>query len=127
MAVIEKGGLIFIPLVISVLLGFVNGTETKREPKNDLEIQMDNYEKYLDSCIIAKSSIIGQKAIVKDSTAKVLTKVCNVLKTEVKVLKFENKELKSDLQVLSKKAPDTILKTVYIKKGLFGGIDTLND
>jgi hypothetical protein len=125
MPVIEKGGLIFIPLVISVFFGVFN--KEPQKPKNDLELQMDLYEKYLDSCIIAKSSIIGHKAIVKDSTAKVLTKVCNVLKTEVKVLKIENKDLKSDLQVLSKKAPDTILKTVYIKKGIFGGVDTLND
>ena len=121
MAVIEKGGLIFIPLVISVLLGFVNGTETKREPKNDIEIQMDNYEKYLDSCIIAKSSIIGQKAIVKDSTCKTLIKTVNILKVE-------NKCLKTDLKVLSSKPADTIVRFVEIRKGLFGRekIDTLN-
>jgi hypothetical protein len=127
MAVIEKGGLIFIPLVISVLLGVFNGEETKREPKNDIEIQMDNYEKYLDSCIIAKSQILGSKAIHRDSTAKVLTKVCNILKTEVKVLKVENKTLKTEVKELSNKK-DTIVKIVEIRKGLFGKetVDTLN-
>ena len=118
MPVIEKGGLIFIPLVISVFFGVFN--KEPQKPKNDLEIQMDLYEKYLDSCIIAKSSIIGHKALKKDSTVKVLTKVC-------KVLQIENKELKTDLKVLSSKPADTIVKTVYIKKGIFGGVDTLND
>ena len=127
MAVIEKGGLILVPLLISVLLGVFNGEETKRVPKNDIEIQMDNYEKYLDSCIIAKSQILGSKAMVKDSTAKILTKVCNVLKTEVKVLKVENIGLKSEVKNLAQKTPDTVVKTVYIKKGIFGKEDTLEN
>jgi hypothetical protein len=123
MAVIEKGGLIFIPLVASVLLGFFN--KEPQKPKNDLELQMDLYEKYLDSCIIAKSQILGSKAMVKDSTAKILTKVCNVLKTEVKVLKVENKNLKTNLEIASSKPADTIV--IYQKVGLFGKIknDTL--
>jgi hypothetical protein len=121
MAVIEKGGLILVPLLISVLLGFFNGEETKREPKNDLEIQMDNYEKYLDSCIIAKSSIIGHKALKKDSTVKILHK-------ENKTLRIENKCLKTDLKVLASKPADTIVRFIEIRKGLFGKekIDTLN-
>ena len=118
MPVIEKGGLIFIPLVASVLFGVFN--KEPQKPKNDLEIQMDLYEKYLDSCIIAKSSIIGHKAIKKDSTVKVLHK-------ENKTLRIENKCLKTDLKVLASKPADTIVKTVYIKKGIFGGVDTLND
>lgn len=125
MAVIEKGGLIFIPLIVSVLLGFFNVEPQKEKPKNELELKMDAYEKYLDSCIIAKSSIIGHKAIKKDSTAKVLSKVCNVLKTEVKVLKIQNKELKSEVSQLASKPSDTVVKTVYIKKGLFGKEDTI--
>ena len=125
MPVIEKGGLIFIPLVISVFFGVFN--KEPQKTKNDLEIQMDAYEKYLDSCIIAKSSIIGHKAIKKDSTAKVLTKVCNVLQTEVKVLKVENIGLKSEVKNLAQKTPDTVVKTVYIKKGIFGKEDTLEN
>ena len=125
MAVIEKGGLIFIPLIVSVLLGFFNVEPEKEKPKNDLELQMDAYEKYLDSCIIAKSSIIGHKAIKKDSAAKVLTKVCSVLKTEVKVLKIENNELKSEVSQLASKPADTVVKTVYIKRKLLGGFDTV--
>ena len=118
--------------VIGAILIVTNIDTAKKEPKkNDLYEDMISYEKYLDSCIIAKSAIIGSKAIKKDSTAKVLTKVCNVLKTEVKVLKIENKDLKSDLQVLSTKAPDTVVKTIVIKEkvGLFGKnkFDTLNN
>ena len=119
MPIIEKGGLIFIPLVASVLFGVFN--KEPQKPKNDLEIQMDLYEKYLDSCIIAKSSIIGHKAIKKDSTVKVLTKVC-------KVLQIENKELKTEVKSLVNKPADTIVRFVEIRKGLFGRekIDTLN-
>lgn len=126
MAVIEKGGLLFVPLIASVLLGFFNIEPEKEKPKNELELKMDAYEKYLDSCIIAKSSIIGHKAIRKDSTAKVLTKVCSVLKVENKVLKVENKELKSEVSQLASKPADTVVKTVYIKKGIFGKEDTLD-
>jgi hypothetical protein len=57
----------------------------------------------------------------------VLHKECKVLKNVVTVLKVENKELKSEVLQLSTKAPDTVVKTVYIKKGLFGKEDTLND
>jgi ribosomal protein S3 len=110
---------------ISVLL--INGMQTEKAPEYECKINIDSLEKALDSTLIHQSVILGSTALKKDSTAKVLTKVCNVLKTEVNVLKIENKDLKSDLQVLSKKAPDTILKTVYIKKGIFGGVDTLND
>jgi hypothetical protein len=119
MPVIEKGGLIFIPLVISVFFGVFN--KEPQKPKNDLEIQMDAYEKYLDSCIIAKSSIIGHKAIKKDSTCKTLIKTVNVLK-------IENKTLKSEIKSLASKPADTIVKIVEIRKGLFGKekIDTLN-
>jgi hypothetical protein len=119
MPVIEKGGLIFIPLVISVFFGVFN--KEPQKTKNDLEIQMDAYEKYLDSCIIAKSSIIAHKAIKKDSTVKILHK-------ENKTLRIENKCLKSDLKVLSLKPADTIVRFVEIRKGLFGRekIDTLN-
>jgi hypothetical protein len=118
--------------VIGAILIVTNIDTAKKEPKkNDLYEDMVSYEKYLDSCIIAKSAIIGSKAIKKDSTAKVLTKVCSVLKTEVKVLKFENKELRSDLQLLATKAPDTVVKTIVIKEkvGLFGKnkFDTLNN
>jgi hypothetical protein len=119
MPVIEKGGLIFIPLVASVLLGFFN--KEPQKPKNDLEIQMDLYEKYLDSCIIAKSSIIGHKAIKKDSQCKTLIKTVNILK-------IENKELKTEVKSLVNKPADTIVKIVEIRKGFFGKetIDTLN-
>jgi hypothetical protein len=119
MPIIEKGGLIFIPLVASVLFGVFN--KEPQKPKNDLEIQMDAYEKYLDSCIIAKSSIIGHKAIKKDSTCKTLIKTVNVLK-------IENKTLKSEIKSLASKPADTIVKIVEIRKGLFGKekIDTLN-
>lgn len=125
MAVIEKGGFVLIPLIVSVMLGYLDGGSVKKEPKEDKYQKMLDYEKYLDSCIIAKSSIIGHKAIKKDSTAKVLTKVCSVLKTEVKVLKIENKELKTEVTQLASKPADTVVKTIYIKKKIFGGEDTL--
>jgi glutaredoxin-related protein len=63
---------------------------------------------------------LGSKAIVKDSQCKTLIKTVNVLKVE-------NKELKTEVKSLVNKPADTILKTVYIKKGIFGGVDTLND
>jgi hypothetical protein len=114
--------------VLGAILIITNIDTVKEEPKkNDLYEDMISYEKYLDSCIIAKSQILGSKAIHRDSTAKVLTKVCNVLQTEVKVLKVENKTLKTEVKELSNKK-DTIVKIVEIRKGLFGKetVDTLN-
>jgi hypothetical protein len=115
--------------VLGAILIITNIDTVKEEPKkNDLYEDMISYEKYLDSCIIAKSAILGNKALKKDSTAKVLTKVCNVLKTEVKILKVENIGLKSEVKNLAQKAPDTVVRFVEIRKGLFGKetIDTLN-
>jgi len=114
--------------VIGAILIVTNIDTAKKEPKkNDLYEDMISYEKYLDSCIIAKSAIIGSKAIKKDSTCRILTK-------KVSVLKLENKELKTDikgLQLLATKAPDTVVKTIVIKEkvGLFGKnkFDTLNN
>jgi hypothetical protein len=114
--------------VIGAILIITNIDTVKEEPKkNDLYEDMISYEKYLDSCIIAKSAIIGSKAIKKDSTCRILTK-------KVSVLKLENKELKTDikgLQLLATKAPDTVVKTIVIKEkvGLFGKnkFDTLNN
>lgn len=102
------------------------GTKKEEVKTNNLYEKMLAYEKYLDSCIIAKSALIGNKAIRKDSSVKVLSKVCSVLKTEVKELKIENKELKSEVTQLASKPADTVVKTIYIKKKIFGGEDTLD-
>ena len=103
---------------ISVLL--INGMQTEKAPEYECKINIDSLEKALDSTLIHQSVILGSKAIVKDSQCKTLIKTVNILK-------IENKELKTDLKVLSSKPADTIVKTVYIKKGIFGGVDTLND
>ena len=102
------------------------GTKKEEVKTNNLYEEMLAYEKYLDSCIIYKSALIGSKAIKKDSSVKVLSKVCSVLKTEVKELKIENKELKSEVTQLASKPADTVVKTIYIKKKIFGGEDTLD-
>lgn len=113
--------------ILGAVLILTNLGTVKEEPKkNKLYENMVEYERYLDSCIIAKSAVIGSKAIKKDSAAKVLTKVCSSLKIENKVLKVENKELKSEVTQLALKPADTVVKTIYIKKGIFGKEDTLN-
>jgi hypothetical protein len=103
---------------ISVLL--INGMQTEKAPEYECKINIDSLEKALDSTLIRQSIILGSKAIVKDSQCKTLIKTVNVLKVE-------NNTLKTEVKSLVNKPADTILKTVYIKKGLFGKEDTLND
>lgn len=116
-----------ITIIIGVaLFGITALTDTSqslREPNCSVDI--DELERKIDAKLIEQSTILGTTAVKKDSTAKVLTKVCSVLKTEVKELKFENKELKTNLEIASSKPADTIV--IVQKVGLFGKIknDTL--
>jgi hypothetical protein len=110
------------PLVTIIGLGvlLINTFQPEKAPEYECKINIDSLEKALDSTLIRQSIILGSKAIVKDSQCKTLIKTVNVLKVE-------NKELKTEVKSLVNKPADTILKTVYIKKGLFGKEDTLND
>jgi hypothetical protein len=119
-----KTGLLVAGLGIFAITAITESSENK-EP--ECRVDIDALEDKIDRRLIEQSAILGTTAIVKDSSVKVLHKECKTLQKVVTVLKVENKELKSDLQVLSTKTPDTVVKTVYIKKGLFGKEDTMDN
>jgi hypothetical protein len=113
------------PIVTIVGVGIllINTLSPSETPSYKCSINLDSLERNLDSTLISQSIILGSKAIIKDSTCKVLTQTVTVLKVENKELKHDIK----DLKVLATKVPDTIVKTVFIKKGIFGKEDTINN
>jgi|688.fasta_scaffold707564_2 predicted nuclease with TOPRIM domain len=112
-----KTGLLVAGLGIFTLTAITESSENK-EP--ECRVDIDALEDKIDKRLIEQSAILGTTAIVKDSSVKVLHKECKTLKTEVKVLKVENRTLKSEVSQLASRNPDTVLRTVYVKKGLFG-------
>jgi hypothetical protein len=110
------------PIVTIVGVGIllINTLSPSETPSYKCSINLDSLERNLDSTLMSQSIILGSKAIVKDSQCKTLIKT-------VKVLKVENNTLKSEVKSLVNKPADTIVKTVFIKKGIFGKEDTINN
>jgi hypothetical protein len=119
-----KTGLLVAGLGIFAISAITESSENK-EP--ECRVDIEALEDKIDKRLIEQSAILGTTAIVKDSSVKKLNIECKTLKTEVKVLKVENRELKTEVSQLSSRNPDTVVRTLYIKKKIFGGEDTLNE